>query len=89
MNTAQTNRAIATDTEHPSGDTDKPLHTGRLLARVRAEYLEMPGLWLTLDQAHRLCGIERLTCRALFNALVEEKFLSVKPGGAYARASES
>jgi hypothetical protein len=30
-----------------------------MLKRVRAEYLEMPGLRLTLEQAQRLCGVGR------------------------------
>jgi hypothetical protein len=56
--------------------------------RVRAEYLEMPGLNLTLDQVQRLCGIERPMCRTVLDGLVEERFLCVKPNGAYARAFE-
>src|SRR5262245_16474455 len=54
--------------------------------RVRAEYLEMPGLHLTIDQVQRLCGIERRTCTTVLEGLVEERFLCVKPNGAYARA---
>jgi hypothetical protein len=54
--------------------------------RVRAEYLEMPGLHLTIDQVQRLCGIERRTCTTVLDNLVEEHFLCVKPNGAYARA---
>jgi hypothetical protein len=29
------------------------------LERMRAEFLEMPGLELSVEEAHRLCGIER------------------------------
>src|SRR5439155_25572192 len=54
--------------------------------RVRAEYLEMPGLQLTLDQVQRLCGIDRRVCRTVLDGLVAELFLCVKPNGAYARA---
>ena len=54
--------------------------------RVRAEYLEMPGLHLTVDQVQRLCGIERPVCTKVLDGLVEERFLCVKPNGAYARA---
>jgi len=54
--------------------------------RVRAEYLEMPGLHLTVDQVQRLCGIERPVCTKVLDGLVEEHFLCVKPNGAYARA---
>ena len=34
-----------------------------MLTRIRAEYLEMPGLRLTLEQARRLCGVERGLCQ--------------------------
>jgi hypothetical protein len=56
--------------------------------RVRAEYLEMPGLHLTIEQVQRLCGIERRMCAAVLEGLVDEHFLCVKPNGAYARAWE-
>ena len=35
----------------------------KLLGRIRAEFLEMPGLGLTLEQAQRLCGVERTLCK--------------------------
>ena len=63
------------------------LHT-IMLERIRAEFLEMPGLRLTLDQTQRLCGVERTLCKSVLDALVDARFLCVKPGGAYARASE-
>ena len=56
-----------------------------LLARIRGEYLEMPGLRLTLEQAQRLCGIERIICKMVLDALVEAKFLCVASNGHYAR----
>jgi hypothetical protein len=59
-----------------------------LLKRIRAEYLEMPGLRLTLEQARRLCGVERALCKMVLDALVAEKFLCVKVDGAYARLTE-
>jgi hypothetical protein len=63
-----------------------PHHT--LLTRIRAEYLEMPGLRLTLEQAQRLCGVEQALCKAVFHALVDEQFLCVKSNGAFARLSD-
>ena len=57
-----------------------------LLTRIRGEYLEMPGLRLSLEQAQRLCGVERMLCKTVLDALVEAKFLCVKPNGTYARA---
>jgi hypothetical protein len=35
------------------------------LRRVRGEYLEMPGLSLTLEQAMRMWGVERQACLGL------------------------
>jgi hypothetical protein len=58
------------------------------LKRIRAEFLEMPGLRLTLEQAQRLCGIERALCKMLLDTLVADKFLCVKSDGAYARLTE-
>ena len=59
-----------------------------LVTRIRAEYLEMPGLRLTLELAQRLCGVERALCMAVLDALVANKFLCVKRDGTYARLTE-
>jgi hypothetical protein len=59
-----------------------------MLTRIRAEYLEMPGLRLTLEQARRLCGVERALCQMVLDALVDAKFLCVKSDGAYARVAD-
>lgn len=60
-----------------------------LLQRIRAEYLEMPGLRLKVEQAQRLCGVERAVCQHVLDTLVERNFLCVKPDGAYARLTDS
>ena len=60
----------------------------RLRDRIRGEYLEMPGLWLTVEQMQRLCAMERSVCQMVLDALADEKFLCVRAGGAYARATE-
>lgn len=62
-------------------------HTA-LMTRIRGEYLEMPGLKLTLAQAQRLCGVEQTVCRMVLDMLVDAKFLCVKPDGAYARLAD-
>jgi hypothetical protein len=59
-----------------------------LLRRIRAEYLEMPGMHLKLEQMQRLCGIDRLMCQTLLDALVEAKFLGVRSDGHYARVTD-
>jgi hypothetical protein len=62
--------------------------TQDLISRIRAEFLEMPGMKLTMQQVQRLCGIESSLCQAVLDALVEERFLSVKPDGSYGRLTE-
>jgi hypothetical protein len=52
----------------------------KFLQRIRAEFVEMPGLQLNLIQAQRLYGMDRTTCKAALDALVEENFLRVKDG---------
>jgi len=59
-----------------------------LLERVRAEFLEMPGLRLTREQAQRLCGVERALLQRVLDELVDARFLCVKPNGAYARLTD-
>jgi hypothetical protein len=59
-----------------------------VIGRVRAEYLEMPGLRLKAEQVQRLCGIERAICQLVLNSLVDEKFLCVKGDAQYARLTD-
>ncbi|HXH24444.1 MAG TPA: hypothetical protein VNI78_04280 [Vicinamibacterales bacterium] len=56
------------------------------MRRVRSEYIEMPGLRLTLAQAQRLWGLDRAACDALLGALVEAKFLFKTRDGAFVRS---
>jgi hypothetical protein len=50
--------------------------------RVRAEFLEMPGLKLTVSQAQRLWGVDRGTCEAVIADLTEARFLCRTRDGA-------
>jgi hypothetical protein len=59
-----------------------------VLNRLRAEFLEMPGLRLTPEQVQRLCGIERTLCQLILDSLVNAKFLCLKPDGHYARLTD-
>jgi ribosomal protein S25 len=54
-----------------------------LVARVRAEYREMPGLSLTAAQASRLCGINVSVCEQVLRELVVEGVLHNTSSGAY------
>lgn len=56
-----------------------------LLTRLRAVFVDMPGLWLKAEQVQRLCSIERTQCKMVLDALVDERFLCVRSDGAYAR----
>ena len=60
----------------------------RVLERVRAEYLEMPGMKLRIEQVQRLCGIEQTMCKLVLAALVKANFLSLKSDGTYVRLTE-
>ena len=54
-----------------------------LVARVRGEYFEMPGLRLTVSQACRLWHVDISTCEMLFEQVVREGFLYKTDKGAY------
>lgn len=58
----------------------------RWLGRIRAEYLEMPGLQLTLAQARRLWGLDEPTSMALLAALVDARFLRRTRTGMFVRS---
>jgi hypothetical protein len=58
------------------------------IERIRSEFLEMPGLRLTADQIHRLCGVERGQCTGILDTLVRDKFLRANPDGTYARFTD-
>ena len=50
------------------------------LNRLRAEFLEMPGMHLKPEQVERLCGVERGLCQTVLDSLVDAKFLSRECG---------
>jgi hypothetical protein len=57
-----------------------------LRRRVRSEYLEMPGLSLTLPQAQRMWQIDRGDCEVLLGDLMESGFLSRTASGSFVRS---
>jgi hypothetical protein len=59
-----------------------------LVGRIRAEFLEMPGLRLTVAQASRLWGLDEGACRHVIEVLVGTSFLRWTPGGMLARVGE-
>ena len=58
-----------------------------LLRRIRAEYLEMPGLCLSAPQAQRLWGPDCAPCEAALVVLVEAQFLARTPTGLFVLAA--
>ena len=52
---------------------------------IRGEYMEIPGLCLTKNQAQRLWGLDSQECGALLDALVDRRFLRRTANGGYAR----
>jgi hypothetical protein len=59
-----------------------------LVARVRGEYGEMPGLRVTAAQASWLWQVEGPTCEVLLDHLVEEGFLRRRTNGYYVVAED-
>ena len=56
------------------------------LSRARAEFLEMPGLRLTVAQAARLWASDSAQCHAVLTKLVETRFLVQNGDSAFGRA---
>ena len=52
-----------------------------LVALVRAEYEEMPGLALTRPQLCRMFGIDPVTCAQVVKTLIDAGILTVTPKG--------
>ena len=49
--------------------------------RMQNDFLETPALHLTLPQAVRRFGVDKTTCEAVLDALVDAKVLTKGPGG--------
>ena len=56
-----------------------------VVRRVRGEFLEMPGLRLTAEQARRLWRLDETACEAVLGALVDARFLARTRDGAFVR----
>jgi len=62
-------------------------HLDTLVARVRSEYFEMPGLRVTIEQACRLWQLDVSTCQMLLDQLVRDGFLCKTNTGFYIAAA--
>jgi hypothetical protein len=61
-----TNNIAAMTTTHRIGD---------LVMRIEGEFLETPGLMLTVADAQRRFGLDEITCEAILDALVDSAVL--------------
>jgi hypothetical protein len=57
-----------------------------LLRRIHAEFLEMPGLSLTVAQAARLFDVAEGPCARVLCRLGEEGLLRIDPNGRWRRS---
>jgi hypothetical protein len=65
------------------GDTGRGIQD--VVHRIRGEFLEMPGLRLTAQQARRLWRLDETACEAVLGALVDARFLAKTRDGAFIR----
>jgi hypothetical protein len=60
----------------------------RAFERIRAEFVEMPGMRLTPPQVQRLSGVDGEVCRLVLDDLVRARFLRVGSDGSYQRSGD-
>ncbi len=68
--------------------TNPPLVT-EWLNRIRAEFLEVPGLRLSRNQVQRFWGLDTAMCDALLGALEDSRFLRRTRDDLYVRADSN
>ena len=56
-----------------------------IVLRMAMEYIEMPDLKLTLEQAQRLWSLPASVCETALSTLVARRFLTQTPTGAFLR----
>jgi Fic family protein len=79
---------MSPDRRRSTGQTVTPAkgETLALVQRIRAEYVEMPGLSLTVLQAARFWGLSARTLERVLSSLVESGFLQRDTKGCYRRS---
>ena len=65
-------------------DSSEPIRS-EVVQRIQAEYMEMPGLRLTLSQAARLIGVNAHESERALSDLIECGFLRRDQNGVYRR----
>jgi len=64
----------------------KASNIGAALMRIENDYLEMPDLELTVEEAAKLWNMDPLKCLTLLEVLVDGGFLARSDAGGYMRA---
>ena len=59
------------------------------IQRIRAEYLDLPGLSLSARQAQRLSNLDSETCQLALDMMIRERFLRRTPQAQYVRCTTS
>jgi len=72
----------------PDGMTERrdPVRREALVRRIVAEFDDMPGLALTLQQASRLMGVEEAVCARILTTLTRNGLLRRNSLNLYVRA---
>ena len=65
--------------------TLNPVRIEALVMQMQDEFLESPALRLTLSDAERRFGVDRVTCDAVLGTLVDATVLARTPEGAFVR----
>ena len=61
----------------------------QVFERIRAEFLEMPGMRLTPAQVERLAGVDQSICQSVLEDLVRARFLCASEDGRYGRVTDA
>jgi len=72
--------------KEPPLAAEKVLPASSPIERIRGEYIEMPGLSLTVTQAARFWGLNAGTLEQSLSSLVESGFLVCDKAGCYRRS---
>lgn len=78
---------LATAVSRTGAGSERQSAAARLRQRIRAEFVEMPGLKLTPMQAARFLGLDAHQSTALLQDLIDDGFLARDARGAYLRRS--
>ena len=60
-----------------------PARRAAVVARIAAEFREMPGLILSVKQASRLLGLDEAACERILNELERDGLLRQRRAGTY------